>query len=170
MLAFINLFFDICRFQRNPQDIPSSLTIKNLTLALYITLGFFVTAIHETLAISLVTVFVDTALMLSLAYISLWISGLNDRILQTITALAGTGSIIMVLSTPFVIWLLYVPPGEASISNLFLTALVFWNIAVIGHILRHALNMPIWAGFTIAIIYTMIYYRVIGALIVSGNS
>lgn len=141
-----------------------------MALLWYILISIFVSSIHETLPFTFITVLIDTSLMLILAYTSLWISGHNERAIQTVTALAGTGGIFMLASAPFSIWLLNVPTGESSISLLFLTALMFWNVAVIGHILRHALGIPIWAGFTIAIIYTMIYYRVVGALIVTGSN
>jgi hypothetical protein len=45
-------------------------------------------------------------------------------------------------------------PDWQGFLSLLVTALMLWAIAVLGHILREALNLPYLAGFLLALAYT----------------
>ncbi|MCG8434061.1 MAG: hypothetical protein MJA83_08530, partial [Gammaproteobacteria bacterium] len=49
--------------------------------------------------------------------------------------------------------------GPASLLLFFaLVSVAFWNVAVIGHIFRHALNVTFTKGIILALLYAFIYY------------
>ena len=69
----------------------------------------------------------------------------NARLPQTLTALAGTGILFTVLALPAMVSLdnLNSSGGDASVPALLLLVLIFWNLAVIVHIMRQALVVPL---------------------------
>jgi hypothetical protein len=99
----------------------------------------------------------------------LWIKDLTARSTQTITALAGTGSFFGLISLPILSWLQGIPEDQPSLAGLFLLGLVVWNIAVVGNILRGALDVPLWAGVGISVLYAYTTLRVTSALFIAGN-
>jgi hypothetical protein len=168
MLTYLILFFDICRFRSKPQDLSASPALRTLAVSAYVFLGIVVSSIHQTFTNTITTVIADTILLIALAHVSLWIVGLSNRANQTLAALAGTGSLFSLMSIPFLLLINDVPTGEYSIGALLLLSMLFWNIAVIGHIMKNALDMPSWAGLSIAIIYFIISYRIMRLLVVSA--
>ncbi len=169
MLPYVIQFFEICRFRRNPQDMPSSQAAMTLVIGIYILVGIVVSSIHLAFSTTILTIAVDTVLLLSFAHVSLWITGLSNRANQTIIALAGTGSLFTLMSIPFLLILKDVPAGQSSDASIFMFPLLFWYIAVIGHIMKNALNMPAWAGLSIGIIYYIISYRILRMIVVTGS-
>lgn len=170
MFSYVNQFFEICQFRRNPQDMPSSQAVKLLVISIYVLIGIIVSSINLAFSTTLLTIAVDTVLLLSLAHVSLWITGLSNRINQTVISLAGTGSIFTLISVPFLILMRDVPEGQSSPVDIFMIPLLFWYIAVIGHIMKNALNMPAWAGLSIGIIYYIISYRILRMIVTAGTS
>jgi len=169
MFAYISQFFEICQFRRNPQDLPSSQAVKFLVLGIYIVVGVFVSSLNVDFSTTLLTIAVDTILLLSLAHVSLWITGLSHRVNQTVIALAGTGSIFTLISVPILLLMRDIPEGQSSPINILLIPLLFWYIAVIGHIMKNALNMPPWAGLSIGIIYYIISYRILRLIVTAST-
>jgi hypothetical protein len=102
--------------------------------------------------------------MVGLTYLGLQIRGSSARAVQTITALTGTGALFELVGWPMVIFLQQLEEGQSSSLSLVLFALVIWNIMVIGNILRHALNVPMWVGTSIALLYIYITLRVMAVL------
>ena len=108
--------------------------------------------------------------MLGLAYFGLWIKNAKARFIQTATALCGTGVILGLIS-----WLLsglLQQANDASSSGLglLLIALFIWIVTVIGNILRHALEVPLWLGTGIALLYIYISLQVMMTLQIASGS
>jgi len=55
------------------------------------------------------------------------------------------------------------------LSSILILALVIWNIAVMGHILKSSLDLPLWAGIGIAVLYVYTSLRVTGAIYVAHS-
>jgi hypothetical protein len=104
-----------------------------------------------------------------LAFVSLWITGHTERFAQTFTALTGTGVLFNLMGLPLIGLLQQVPEGETSNLSLFLFFLIIWNIVVIGHILRHALDMAMWLASGVALLYVYTSIRVMSALYIAGS-
>lgn len=170
MTALLQLFIDLCLLRNVPQNLPNSPFLMLLLAGGYLTAGLGVSLHEQPFGLALLTSAVDTGLLAALAGISLWILNKPARFIQTFTALAGTGIIFTLMGWPLIAWLQTLPEGEPSNLFLLLLGLIIWNIVVIGHILRHALDMVMWAASTIALFYIYLSIRVMSALYIAGSS
>jgi hypothetical protein len=101
--------------------------------------------------------------LLTFILLVLTVTGKRDRGEQTLTAAVGCDAIITALGLPLVLASVALP-GMQETASLLLLGLMLWEIAVFGHILRHALNLPYLAGLGVALAYTAISLRVMMAL------
>jgi hypothetical protein len=94
----------------------------------------------------------DTVLLVTLTGTLLYARGRSARIVQTVTALAGTGAIITLLALPLSGWLRGADQaaGEGGFALLLLLILTGWSLAIAGHIFRHALSIPYFVGLVLA--------------------
>jgi hypothetical protein len=168
MFAIIRLYFDICRLRTSPAEVPASALLAVLTVTAYALLGLLIATLEQRLAYALLTTLIDVVMLLALAYLALWVRDLRPRAVQTITALAGTGTLFSLLGLPLMLWLQRAGDNPSALASVLLIVLIIWNIAVIGHILRHALALPTWAGMGIAVLYVYTSLRVMSALFAAG--
>lgn len=169
MLALLKMFIDLCRLRAEPQDLPFSQFLMVFCIGCYFLLGFSVSIQQQGFGLAILTAGADTALMIGLAYLGLWVRDSIPRAVQTITALTGTGALFELVGWPLVTFLQQLNEGESSNLSLVLLALVIWNITVIGNILRHALEVPMWVGTGIALLYIYTSLRVMSVLYVAGG-
>lgn len=158
MTAILLLFFDICRFKRNPQDIPSSYLLKNFVILSYFGSGLaYLWLISNEIEIPTVKALLDSVLMLAMGYAALWTRGFEQRATQTITALFGSGTIIYLFSLPLVLL-------PDAIHTLLSVGLSFWSIAVVGHILSQALSIALGWGIGISFLYAILQANLFAVL------
>ncbi len=163
--AIVVPFINICFLRLGPQDLPGSKFLFRLTLAGFfvaVTLsGLFVVEPVQAPALGLVA----TVLLVVLVHLALRTNKFPERVRQTITAMAGTGVFFHLLITP--IQVLMNPSSQSNpppeLATLAISVFV-WNLAVEGHILRHALSAPYIVGLTLAIAFTMVGRVVVGTL------
>jgi len=132
------LFFDICLLRAKPQDVPSSSALMLLTLFVVIASG--VPAIMDRmggLGPAIMIGLFDAALILAILKICLTLMKLSSRLVQTATAMFGTGVIINLFTLP-VMRLLNVSPKESA--SLFLGALLYFALLV--WIDGHLITLP----------------------------
>ena len=148
-------FLDICLLRKGPQDLPKSSVLLTLCLILYTVLDVLLTVQTRPFTDALLVSLVDVGFLLVVTAIILRQHRYFERWGQTMTALCGTGVILGVFIFPLVYgsaqnqyegWL------QQIIVLLFLV-MVFWNIAVLAHIVRHAISTSMGIGIMIAILY-----------------
>ena len=169
MFALLKMFVDLCRLQAKPQELPHSQFLMLFCIGCYFLLGFAVSIQEQGFGLSVLSAGADSGLMVGLAYLGLWVRDSIPRAVQTITALTGTGALFELVGWPLVTFLQQLNEGETSNLSLVLLALVIWNITVIGSILRHALEVPMWVGTGIALLYIYTSLRVMAVLYVAGG-
>ena len=169
MTALLQLFINLCRLRSTPQDLPTSHFLMMLTAAGYFLVGLAVSLLEQSLGLAILSAAVDTLMLAALAWLSLWIIGKTPRFTQTYTALAGTGVLFGLVGWPLITFLQGLPEGQGSSLSLLLLGLVIWNIMVIGHILRHALGIMMWAASSVALFYMYLSIRVMSALYIAGT-
>lgn len=176
MTALIQFFFNISILRAKPQDLPSSSFLMITTVATYSLFSLMISAIELRLSSALLSAFADTALLISLAYVSLWIIGAPERRVKIITALAGTGSLLQLIAWPILFWLSSAgetPVDTQSVMLFFprsaLLLLVIWNILVIAHILRHALAVALPITFIISVLYMYFTIQIANILFIAAR-
>lgn len=158
MNRLVLLFVDICRLRRGPQDVPYSDALMALALAVYLLSGFFVLVIEQSAFAAAAQTGVDTAVLGVVAWGLLRLRGYPQRFTQAFTALTGTGALIQ-LASLLPSWLFLVSGHQGHVAALLLVALLVWNIAVLAHIMRHALSTRLAVGVLSALTYTYLSYQ-----------
>jgi hypothetical protein len=156
MSLILKLFFDICLLRANAENVPASRALLIISVLAYFVLSLAITFIEGNLSKIVAIILVGFILVIALAQAGLWIRSFLNRSVQTITALAGTGTIFCILTWPLALL------GEHWIFARYLLLLIFiWDIIVVGHILRNALSLPFWAGIGISVFYIFTYFRIV---------
>lgn len=168
MISLAKRFYDICLLRAGPQDLPTSNFLLLLTLLVYITMGMLLSSLNLSWWPSLLLVAVDSAILGGIAFLMLWIRHFPERFVQVFSALLGTGAFFELLALPLLFWqqqtigTFQAAAGDNGLG-VFISALVlwlclFWNLIVIGHILRHALStmMPVGVGLAVAYMFISI--------------
>lgn len=163
MRALLNLFLDICLFRKAPQDVPSSMALLKLCLLAYAGSGLLVLLISTPAPVALLQILLDLVLLSGLLYLGLSARRHPKRFEQTLSALAGSGTLMGLLALPLLFWLSGQGQGDgAALPSLLLLMLMVWSIAVMAHILRHAFEVPIWLGAALALAYTFLSWTLTG--------
>ncbi len=154
MHALIRSFLEICWFRRGPQDIAAAVVLRNLAITVYTLSGMLVAlGAQETPARAILGSLIDAALLALLTLALLRFLGKPERLTQTLTALTGCGTLLNIISYPLL--LLFYGAGESPFVSLLLSALAIWNIMIVAHILRHAIEQPLFVGVAVAIVYVV---------------
>jgi hypothetical protein len=152
MSALIRLFWDICTFQRGPQDTPYSPFLFGSLLLVKLAFEFATFFIPDgngtTIPASIVIPYllVDAALSMGVVYLVLWIHGRATRSLQTITTTLGVDIILGFAQLPFK----FLAGSAGDQTNMLVmfylgTMVIFmWELGVYTNIFRQALSTSIF--------------------------
>jgi hypothetical protein len=163
-------FFDICRLIKRPQDIPESKNLLTLCVVVYGFLSILLANLYQPTDKAILAGVVEVALFMLFSLALLQTSGKSSRWTQTVTALFGTGIIINFIAFPIYI---LIGVGELneheastgqSIGLLLLAALACWNIVIMAHILRHALETNFALAIFLAITYIWVIFSFTSAI------
>jgi hypothetical protein len=163
-------FFDICRLIKRPQDIPESKDVLTLCVVVYGSLSILLESLSLPLEKAILAGVLEVALIMIFSLAVLQTRGKSSRWTQTVTALVGTGIIISIIAFPVYILIGVGELGEfesnsgQSIGLLLLVALACWNIAIMAHILRHALEVNFMLAVILAITYIWIIFSFTSAI------
>jgi hypothetical protein len=158
LLILFRSFFDICLFNKTPQDIPASSQLLALCMLTYIASSIVLTLTFQDAGNAGLSGLIDLCLVLLITYILLSIKRLSERWLQTSTALLGVGTIFGLFAMPFYLALSIegIDGNNNFVLSMGVFSLIIWNIAVMAHILRHALNILYAGGIIISLMYVFI--------------
>ena len=164
MLRLIVQFWRICLLRAGPQDLPASWGLEALALTAYVAVGTLDGLVQLTLWNALLANVVEAFILVSITHIVLWIRDLPRRAVQSITALAGTSAVLGLIAFPLLTALHADQGALVVLQALLWLLLVAWQVLVYGHILRHALDVPLPVGLVVALVYTYILFKVTNAL------
>ena len=163
MYALFDLFFEICLFRKGPQDVPAGMALLKLCLLGYGLSGLAMLLLSTPFPVAILQILLDLVLLAGLLHLALLARRHPRRFEQTLSALTGTGALIGLLALPLVVWITQQgSEGDIQLPSLLLLALMAWSIAIMAHILRHALNIPLWAGALSALGYTFLSWTLAG--------
>ncbi|HVF34489.1 MAG TPA: hypothetical protein VND91_04140 [Candidatus Saccharimonadia bacterium] len=175
MKALLDLLRDLMLFKRGPQDLPYSPAI----LAAACVFAFVVdTAVARQFQLAdnvAARIAFSLAATLALPWLALKLADREARFAQTATALVATGAVFTLLMLPVLIGVGKMPEdpkqvtGTQALLALVSFAIVVWQLGVRGHILRHALDVPLRRGVLIAVVFYAVEL-VVAALVFGGGS
>lgn len=164
-------FFDICRFKKRPQDIPASKNLLMLCILIYGLLSIFIAGLYQETEQAILGSFIELGLLLLFSWAMLKTSGKAVRWLQTVTAMIGTNLIINIIALPAHVFVSFDDVSELVIDNsaqsfglLMLAALACWNIVIMSHILKNALETHFAIALFLAFTYIWIVFSFTSAV------
>jgi energy-converting hydrogenase Eha subunit C len=161
MLQLVKIFWEIALFQRGPQDLPVSVFLFRLSATAYLLVGIAVVLLPLPFLPMIAIAVVDTVLMAVLIAASLYLRKRQARILQTLTATYGTLALLGLPMLPVTGWLLHADSigGSVALASTAFWGFYFWSIAVLGHILRQAMGIPLFHGLLISYSYFFLWHQ-----------
>jgi hypothetical protein len=165
MRALLEPFVRICLLRQGPQDLPASGILLGITLGAHTLMSMLLANISLSAMSAVLSGLLDSILLVGLTGTLLYVQKRNARIVQTLTALAGTGTIITLLALPLSGWLHGADQtGGGGLALLLLLILTGWSLAIAAHVLRHALSAPYFLGLVLAVAFYWISISVFRAL------
>jgi hypothetical protein len=167
----LTIWLDICLLRAGPQDLPASRVLLGLTLSSYLLVSTLLSLPGYPAFTSLQIAAADLVLLVLFAASVLYLTGRAARLIQTLSALAGTGTLLGLLGLPLV-HSLYRAQDAEQVSLpvlLFWLLLMVWNLVVVAHIIRHALSIILPIAVAIAVLYTLVAMQLITALFPQAN-
>jgi hypothetical protein len=166
MLQLIRLWFDICLFRKAPQDLPASGFLSGLSLTCYVLVSFLVAFPSSGIVSAVQLALLDVLMLVVFVSALLYLQSKTERVGQTLSAMAGSGSLLGLFALPLV---LLVDPGlPAEQLSPLLTiswlSLLIWNLFVMAHIMRHALSISFAVGLGAAVLYALVSMQMIATL------
>ena len=156
-------FLNLCCLRLGPGDLPASSVLLSLTLILYAITSSALSLEQLTVTAAILSSLVEISLLVALTASLLYFTHYSARIIQTLTALAGTSILLGILSILPFLWLHHakINHDDIGIPLLLLIGLMIWSWVVHAHILRHALAVSFFTGFIITIVT---FYCIISVL------
>jgi len=153
MGALVRVIWLIALLRQGPQVLPVSTFLLWLVLGAHwatgVLLGLFSFPVGE----SLLSALAGTLIMAAVVHTLLLLYRHHNRLVQTLTALAGCEVLLGLLGIPPTA-LFYA--GAQDIAAMLSLLLLGWNIAIAAHIFRHAVGVTLGMGFFYAIVYILI--------------
>jgi len=153
-LAIVRAYFAVCTFRLGPQDLPAAGVFLLISLVLYALASTALVLPARELPVAVLSGTTETALLLLITWVLLRLRGVPQRFRQTATALTGTGFLFSLVALPlFCLHGVSAGPLLLAVIGLLVLSLVVWNVAVMAHILRHALSASFPMGVLLAMGY-----------------
>jgi hypothetical protein len=156
------LVLDLLRLRAGPQDFPSGWTVAIPMIFAYLAVILFSQSrlgdpdagLRSLLTIS--GQFFAVLIMLGLR-------GVPERATQTLSALAGSGVVLVVVS--YLLVAQADPNRNQPVLALALLAVFTWSIVIDAHIYRHALSTTMSRGLLVAVMLFAVSYTLIELLV-----
>lgn len=154
MKTLVSLFWAVCLMRKGPEDMPYSLPLLVVVLAVYMVIGLAMHLLSGDVLSALAHMLLDVGLIWLATTLLLYMAGHGARLVQTMTALAGSGALLALIALPIVVVIVSVDMKQGVPLPLGLTwlALVVWSVMVSGSIYARALGWHRIAGVGVAIL------------------
>jgi hypothetical protein len=154
-MSFV-LFGRLLVLRANPQDLPVSKPVLAGTLVAYAAADVLGALPKLPVALGAMAGTLDMLTLVIFVQVLLRLRGLDNRLIQTLTALAGCGALLTTISWAVAMAL----DGLAPPGAVYLVSLV-WYLTVSGHILRHAIDRSFPVSVALSLLLFIIATTVI---------
>jgi hypothetical protein len=163
MHALARFFVQLALLRAAPQDLPASTALLALLAALGVLVGTVNGArIFGGAGAAFGANLLDLAMTLALLALLVGLRGFGGRWLQTATAFQGLGvlaGLAMLVTQAFADLL-----SAVDVAVLVDLVVAVWLHVALGHVLRHALEVPLMAGVLIVLAYTMTAFNIVARI------
>lgn len=154
-------FLRLCTLKAHPDQAPPSRIVLYSSVLSYWALAAIFTSLSQPVLQSFFLALVETALLMFLTNLSLWIRQFPERATQTLTAVFGAGSILLgiaiLISLNFTLGF-----QDPAFNGMFFTGIIFLIATVIiyGNIFKVSLSLPYFAGLGIALLFVYLSFTI----------
>lgn len=162
---------EICLLRAGPQDLPAAPQFLAFTLAGYFLVDVLISLLSFPTGAAFAVSLLDMLLLAAFAQVTLRIVSRPERFNQTLAALAGTGQLLGLVALPLIRGLTAAQAAGESAAGLAFAwlAVLIWSLLVLGHILRHALNVSLTTGVGIGVLYSLLSVMIVRAVFPAGG-
>lgn len=170
MQSLLLVVRDICLLRRGPQDLPYSPRLLAGICIASVALQFVIAQILGIEGNTIGASLFGLGFSLGVLYLLVSLRGVRGRFVQAASALLACALLFALLSLPIALLAGGKPPTPENVTPLQLLLglvslpIVIWKIVIDAHILRHSLNLPFFAGLTIAILWLLAELKLGGAM------
>ena len=149
-------YLPLCWLKNNPLTLPRSVDFFKQNLLFYFVVEFFMQAnMTDDPIESFAEVSIETLLTLLFIGVMLFFNRTLYAYVQVATAIIFCANIIVLFVIPVLIWLTI---SEEPLSYYFLALLLFWDYAVLTHIIKQVLSVNLFASLVLALFYFVATY------------
>lgn len=153
MWQILAAYWSIATLRSGPQRLPAVPVLLALTLLLHLLTGVLLGLYNLDIGRAAAAALAGTAITAGLVYFILVARQRTARYLQTLTGLAGAEVLLGLVALPLTAWFFAVPEAGQTLPALLSLLVLGWNVAVAGHVFRHALDLGRSSGFLVGIGY-----------------
>jgi cytochrome b len=155
-----------CLLRRAPQDDPLSYSALQWSIVAYVLMDLLQARASSDWPASLGMTTLDTLVMVLFAWTVLLLMKKSARLVQTLTALAGTGTVLGIVGLPLILQAAQTQAegDPAGILVLGWLLMLVWSIAVQANIFRHALSTAYGSGLLLAGLHTVLIVTLVETL------
>lgn len=149
-------YLPLCWLRNNPLELPRSVDFFKQNLLFYFVVEYFMQAnMTDDPLESFTEVSIETLLTLIFIGVMLFFNRTLYAYVQVTTAIIFCANIIGLFLIPVLIWLTV---SEDPLSYYFLAMLLFWDYAVVTHIIRQVLSINLLASLVLSLFYFIVTY------------
>ena len=156
-----------CLLRRAPQDDPLSYTALQWSIAAYVLMDLLQAGTSSDWPVSLGMTLLDTLVMILFVWALLRLMKKSARFVQTLTALAGTGTLLGIVGLPLMLQAARTTQAEDAAAGILVLSwllMLVWSIAVQAHIFRHALSAGYATGLLVAGLHMVLIITLVETL------
>jgi hypothetical protein len=166
MYNILLALYNICLFKKGPQDIEYSTSNLKLLAIINVTISLLTLYMLTDLFKALLQALLSLTLLVFFSWMSLYLHHKMARFNQTTSSLVGTDAIIGFIGIPMTATML---TGQSGLLVfLLMIGLMVWHWAIIGHIMRNALEQNIVFSYGLALLYLIFAYKITDLLFTIG--
>ncbi len=151
MVQIVKYFANLVTFRAKPQDIPDSHQLLVLTALLALATSLLTATIGDTFGATLAISTLQVIIFATVIWLVLKYNGVPERWRQTITALFGALTLMQLIG-----WIvspgadhMTQPSATTTLPAPIVIAVAAWYLAIMTHVLRHAIDSSIAKSFLI---------------------
>ncbi len=167
LLWLFSRFAAIAFLRAGPQDLPAGRSLIPVSLSLYLLVDLAQAMPRFDLARQIMIAVLDALLLAAFVQLLLRSTRRSARFRQTLGALYGAGAFLGLFGIPLAWRLEAVDPVAGSLPvgvTLLLFVYLGWNLVVMAHVLRHALDRGLGTGLAISLLYFLLTQMIMGAV------